>query len=558
MVIAASARPGGILGQAAVHAIAEAHTADAQLRAEDRPRGGQALEHLQPRSAALPDGDDGQPRGGDLGAQILHLARDAHPGQRSQLLGRCRRQARADHRQLGVRARRGDTRPRLTREAQQADRVGRVVHAPEEEDARAVGRGRRHCEQLVVDAVGRDHDRVGAERGEVPGVGLRHAQDAVGPACRPALGHRCLVRQVVGPQPSRRAGPQRPGDGRQRLAVDVLCAEDPGRCEVRARVIGRQGLLDEDQARRREGVELAHSRSDIVQERARAPAYVLAQALQRRRLRCREHVDGPAAGTQRRDPRRPARVRGDDVRCEPCALERLEQPQRALGAAAGRRLAHDGADGDGLGTWGGRYCHRRADWLCGGAPRARRGYSSVRRGAVRRGPSLRAVDVSGPGATGGPELGQTDSATVMRGSGWGLLLAVVPQLQTLLISVAAARLLGAADFGRQSFIAFISVACVSVFAARVPAALARFGAELLGAHEGGKVLTLLRWTWRAQLLSGAVAAVGFVAAAGFGAEPSSAAGSWRASARGWLRSRRRRARSWWPPSAGATARYRVC
>lgn len=141
---------------------------------------------------------------------------------------------------------------------------------------------------------------------------------------------------------------------------------------------------------------------------------------------------------------------------------------------------------------------------------------------MRRGPSLRAVDVSGPGATGGPELGQTDSATVMRGSGWGLLLAVVPQLQTLLISVAAARLLGAADFGRQSFIAFISVACVSVFAARVPAALARFGAELLGAHEGGKVLTLLRWTWRAQLLSGAVAAVGFVAAAGFGAEPSSA------------------------------------
>jgi O-antigen/teichoic acid export membrane protein len=142
---------------------------------------------------------------------------------------------------------------------------------------------------------------------------------------------------------------------------------------------------------------------------------------------------------------------------------------------------------------------------------------------VLRGRDLprRAVHVSGPGATDVPELGQTDSRTVMRGSGWGLLLAIVPQLQTLLISVAAARLLGAADFGRQSFIAFISVACVSVFAARVPAALARFGAELLGAHEGGKVLTLLRWTWRAQLLSGGVAAVGFVAAAWLGAEPSS-------------------------------------
>jgi O-antigen/teichoic acid export membrane protein len=132
------------------------------------------------------------------------------------------------------------------------------------------------------------------------------------------------------------------------------------------------------------------------------------------------------------------------------------------------------------------------------------------------------VHVSGPGATDAPELGQTDSRTVMRGSGWGLLLAIIPQLQTLLISVAAARLLGAEDFGRQSFIAFISVACVSVFAARVPAALARFGAELLGAGEGGKVLTLLRWTWRVQLLSGAVAAAGFVAVAGFGAQPSSA------------------------------------
>ncbi|HEY6759982.1 MAG TPA: polysaccharide biosynthesis C-terminal domain-containing protein [Baekduia sp.] len=122
----------------------------------------------------------------------------------------------------------------------------------------------------------------------------------------------------------------------------------------------------------------------------------------------------------------------------------------------------------------------------------------------------------------GSELGTTDSRTVMAGGAWSLLLATVPPLQTLLISVAAARLLGAEDFGRQSFIAFISVSCVSVFAARVPAALARFGAEYLGAGQGGKVLTLLRWTWRAQILAGAVAAAGFVAAAVFGAEPSDA------------------------------------
>jgi O-antigen/teichoic acid export membrane protein len=121
---------------------------------------------------------------------------------------------------------------------------------------------------------------------------------------------------------------------------------------------------------------------------------------------------------------------------------------------------------------------------------------------------------------GDAELGQTNRRTVMRGGAWGLLLAIVPSLQTLLISVAAARLLGAEDFGRQSFIAFISVSCVSVFAARMPAAQARFGAELLGAGERGEVVTLLRWTWRVQLASGAVAAAGFVAAAAFGAEPS--------------------------------------
>ncbi|HET6508407.1 MAG TPA: lipopolysaccharide biosynthesis protein [Baekduia sp.] len=123
----------------------------------------------------------------------------------------------------------------------------------------------------------------------------------------------------------------------------------------------------------------------------------------------------------------------------------------------------------------------------------------------------------------GPELGQTDGATVLRGGVWGLLVAVVPPLQTLLISIAAARLLGAEDFGRQSFMAFISVSCVSVFAARVPAALSRFGAELFGAGENGMVVGLLRWTVRVQVLSGLAAAVGFTAAAVFGATPS---GGW--------------------------------
>jgi O-antigen/teichoic acid export membrane protein len=116
-------------------------------------------------------------------------------------------------------------------------------------------------------------------------------------------------------------------------------------------------------------------------------------------------------------------------------------------------------------------------------------------------------------------LGETDGATVLRGSGWGLLVAIVPAFQTLLVSVAVARLLGAEDFGRQSLIAFVSVATVSVLAARMPAALSRFGAEMLGAREGGMAITMLRWTWRVQLIAGAVAAAGFVAAALFGASP---------------------------------------
>jgi O-antigen/teichoic acid export membrane protein len=106
-------------------------------------------------------------------------------------------------------------------------------------------------------------------------------------------------------------------------------------------------------------------------------------------------------------------------------------------------------------------------------------------------------------------LGLTTAGSVMSGGVWTALGTVLPPLQVFVISIVAARFLGASGFGRQSLIAFVSLSFATVFAARMPAALSRFGAQLFGAGEGGAVHWLFRWTWRVQLISAALIVVGF-------------------------------------------------
>jgi O-antigen/teichoic acid export membrane protein len=116
-------------------------------------------------------------------------------------------------------------------------------------------------------------------------------------------------------------------------------------------------------------------------------------------------------------------------------------------------------------------------------------------------------------------LGQADAGTVVGGTAWSVLTAVMPPLQTLAVSIVAARFLGTVGFGQQSLIAFVSVSCSYVLAARMPAALRRFGAQMLGAGQLGMLRTLYVRTFRVQIAVGFALLLGFAALAAAGAAP---------------------------------------
>lgn len=117
------------------------------------------------------------------------------------------------------------------------------------------------------------------------------------------------------------------------------------------------------------------------------------------------------------------------------------------------------------------------------------------------------------------DLGTTDANTVLGGTAWSTITALVPPLQTLIVSVVAARFLGTKGFGQQSLIAFVSISCSYVLAARMPAALARFGAQLAGAREPAMLQDLYRRTVRTQVMVGAVLVLAFAGLAAAGADP---------------------------------------
>lgn len=120
------------------------------------------------------------------------------------------------------------------------------------------------------------------------------------------------------------------------------------------------------------------------------------------------------------------------------------------------------------------------------------------------------------------ELGTADAQTVLGGTAWTAVSAFIPPLQTLIVSVVAARFLGTVGFGQQSLIAFVSLSCSYVLAARMPAALGRFGAQMVGSGQLGMLRTLYERTYRVQLAVGALMLVGFGALAAAGAVPQAA------------------------------------
>jgi O-antigen/teichoic acid export membrane protein len=107
--------------------------------------------------------------------------------------------------------------------------------------------------------------------------------------------------------------------------------------------------------------------------------------------------------------------------------------------------------------------------------------------------------------------GAISARSVIHGSLWNILNRVLPQLYSLVISVLAARILGSALMGRQSYIAFCEVASITVIGGGIQISLVRFVAQLLGANEPMRAYRVAR---RGLLLVGCLSILASTCVAG--------------------------------------------
>jgi O-antigen/teichoic acid export membrane protein len=116
----------------------------------------------------------------------------------------------------------------------------------------------------------------------------------------------------------------------------------------------------------------------------------------------------------------------------------------------------------------------------------------------------------------------TSGPSVVRGGMWTAASTVLPQFFTLAVSITAARELGPSGLGRQSFIAFVAAAAISVFGLGLPVALMRTVGECLGAGRAAEARGLIVWAARLSSFGATGALVAVLAAAYGGAEPRTA------------------------------------
>jgi O-antigen/teichoic acid export membrane protein len=122
----------------------------------------------------------------------------------------------------------------------------------------------------------------------------------------------------------------------------------------------------------------------------------------------------------------------------------------------------------------------------------------------------------------GDSLWATSGPSVVSGGLWTLLNRALPQAQLLILSIVVARYLGPNDMGRQSYIAFVSLALVQLATAGPPGALTRFVGELLGARRGGQAMSLHRLTRRVERVAAALLFGAMAATAALGGQPAAA------------------------------------
>src|SRR5437879_6127711 len=96
-----------------------------------------------------------------------------------------------------------------------------------------------------------------------------------------------------------------------------------------------------------------------------------------------------------------------------------------------------------------------------------------------------------PQAAGYDAATATTGATVLSGGAWKAASLLLPQLYALIQSIVAARFLGPAGMGVQSFIAFTELSVVNLLTVGLSISLMRYIGELLGRRRGGEVRDLL-------------------------------------------------------------------
>ncbi|MFN2471268.1 MAG: lipopolysaccharide biosynthesis protein [Gaiellaceae bacterium] len=131
-------------------------------------------------------------------------------------------------------------------------------------------------------------------------------------------------------------------------------------------------------------------------------------------------------------------------------------------------------------------------------------------------------DAAAPSEAGLTAAAATTGRTVLGGGAWSTAGRIIPQLYTLVLSIAAARFLTTGEFGRQSFIAFVELSLVMLLTAGLPLALMRYIGESLGRGRADVVRGLIRWAWAVEAAAAILGAGVLVAAAALGAEPTGA------------------------------------
>ena len=132
-----------------------------------------------------------------------------------------------------------------------------------------------------------------------------------------------------------------------------------------------------------------------------------------------------------------------------------------------------------------------------------------------------------PGEEGWPGTGadaaaSTTAGSLLRGGAWNTTSRLVPQLYVLAISIAGARFLGAEQFGRQSFIAFVELSLILFLSGGLSITATRFVGDVLGRQQPAAVASLVRWIWRVEAIAALAGGSVLVIAAAAGAEPESA------------------------------------